>query len=130
MERQRRLLASEDPLSLHVVVEESALQRPVGSKKTMRGQLEHLLSLNELTNVDIQVIRTSVGVHAAHTGPFVLLSFENFRDVVYVELQEGALNVQDPTQVRAYDMSAKSLRSAALGQRESASLITSLLREL
>lgn len=129
MERQRRLFAEENSLSLHAIIEESALHRPVGGGETMRAQLEHLLALSERSNVDIQVIPTSVGVHAADTGPFVLLSFENFRDTVYVEMQEGALNVQTPAQVRAYSMSAKSLRETALTQRESESLITSLLKD-
>ncbi|XVS64735.1 helix-turn-helix domain-containing protein [Actinosynnema sp. CA-299493] len=128
MERQRRLFAEENPLALHAIVEESALHRPVGDADVMRGQLEHLLELGARPNLDIQVIRTEAGVHSATTGSFVLLGFEKFRDVVYVEVQEGALNVQEPAQVRAYSMSAKNLRAVALDQRESASLITSLLK--
>ncbi|MFI9008882.1 helix-turn-helix domain-containing protein [Actinosynnema sp. NPDC053489] len=128
MERQRRLFAEENPLALHAIIEESALHRQVGDAGVMKGQLEHLLDVGERSNVDIQVIPMSVGVHSATTGSFVLLGFEKFRDVVYVEVQEGALNVQDPAQVRAYSMSAENLRAVALDQRESASLITSLLK--
>ncbi|MEU4763803.1 helix-turn-helix transcriptional regulator [Actinosynnema sp. NPDC023794] len=128
MERQRRLFAEENSLSLHAIIEESALHRPVGDADVMRGQLEHLLEVGEQSNVGVQVIPTDVGVHSATTGSFVLLGFEKFRDVVYVEVQEGALNVQEPAQVRAYSMSAKNLRAVALDQRESASLITSLLK--
>ncbi|MEV0677230.1 helix-turn-helix transcriptional regulator [Actinosynnema sp. NPDC050436] len=130
MERQRRLTEPARPLELHAIIEESALHRPVGDDGTMRGQLAHLLELGERSTVEIQVIRTSVGVHSADTGPFVLLGFDNFRDAVYVELQEGALNVQDPAQVRAYSMSAKNLREAALSRRESRSLIASRLKDL
>ncbi len=130
MARQRRVLESEQPLKLHAIIEESALHRPVGGPEVMREQLEHLLELDRKSNVDIQVVATAVGAHAAHTGPFVLLGFDNFRDVVYIELQEGALNVQNPAQVRAYSMSAKSLREAALSQHKSRSLITSLLKDL
>lgn len=35
--------------------------------------------------------------------------------------------LHDPNKVRAYDMSAESLRAAALGQRETNSLIASLI---
>ncbi|OKI18073.1 hypothetical protein A6A25_10800 [Saccharothrix sp. CB00851] len=71
MERQRRLFAEENPLALHAIIEESALHRPVGDADVMKGQLEHLLELGARPNVDVQVIRTEVGVHSATTGSFV-----------------------------------------------------------
>lgn len=96
----------------------------------MRAQLNHLVQLSELDNVTIQVVQTSVGVHAGHTGQFTLLGFAEFQDIGYVELQEGAVYVQDDLRSRAYRLSADSLRKAALGQREAVSLITSRVREL
>jgi len=129
-ERQQRLTADGSPLTLHAVIEESALHRPVGGKATMRGQLSRLLELNRLPNVDIQVIKTEVGVHVGHNGQFTVLGFADFDDAVYVELQEDAVYLTESSKVRAYNMSTKSLRAAALGQRESNSLITSLLKEL
>lgn len=130
MERQTRLFTDIEPLQIHAVIEETALHRPTGGRDVQRGQLKHLLDLTNLPNVDIQVMPTSVGAHAGHTGQFVLLSFENYRDVAYVELQEGAVYALEPAQIRAYKMSAKSLGDAALGQRQSISLITSLLKEM
>ncbi|RZS45207.1 helix-turn-helix protein [Herbihabitans rhizosphaerae] len=129
-ERQRRLTDSENSLTLRAVIEESTLDRPVGGPKTMRTQLEHLLELNKLPNVDLRVIKTSVGVHAGHTGKFTLLGFTEFRDIGYVEMQEGAMYVQDDLQVRAYNRSAENLLGAALGQRDTASLISSRIKGL
>ncbi|KAA2261934.1 helix-turn-helix domain-containing protein [Solihabitans fulvus] len=130
MERQRRIFEEPDSLRLHAVLEESVLHRPVGDPRAMRGQLLNLLKVAELPNVDLQVIRTDVGVHVGHNGQFTLLGFADFDDAVYVELQEDAVHLHDPAQARAYRMSSMSLRDAALGQRETASLITSLIKEL
>ncbi|WP_181320211.1 helix-turn-helix domain-containing protein [Saccharothrix carnea] len=127
MERARRLVDHENPLVLQAVLEETALHRPVGDREVMRGQLAHLLALNRLPNIDIRVIRTSAGVHPALAGQFTLLQFKDFSDVAYVELQEDAIYLHDPTKVRAYNMSAESLRAAALGPRETNSLIASLI---
>jgi transcriptional regulator with XRE-family HTH domain len=129
MERQRRLLRDKDPLELHAVIEESVLHRPVGNEATMQAQLRHLVEMSQRPNVTLQVIPTSVGVHAAFTGKFDLLSFEEFGDVVYVELMETAVYLPEPDKARAYRLSAESLRNAALSQRESLALITSLVGE-
>ncbi len=126
----RRVADDENALVLQAVLEETALHRPVGDREVMRGQLAHLLELNRLPNVDIRVIRTSAGVHPALAGQFMLLQFKDFSDVAYVELQEDAVYLHDPNKVRAYNMSAESLRAAALGQRETNSLITSLIEGL
>ncbi|MFJ6670262.1 helix-turn-helix domain-containing protein [Actinosynnema sp. NPDC091369] len=127
LERARRLAQAENPLVLQAVLEETALHRPVGDREVMRGQLAHLLELNRMPNVDIRVIRTSAGVHPALAGQFTLLQFKDFSDVAYVELQEDAVYLHDPNKVRAYNMSAESLRAAALGQRDTNSLIASLV---
>lgn len=129
LERQRRLTDEAAPLRFGAVIEESALHRPVGGPKTMRAQLEHLIRLSELDNVTVQVIPTSVGVHAGYSGQFVLLGFAEFQDIAYVELQEGAIYIQNDLRLRSYRLSADSLRKSALGQRDSVSLIASLITE-
>lgn len=129
IERQRRLFSDEDSLKLHAIIEESVLHRPVGDQLTMQDQLRHLVEMAERPNVTLQVIPTNVGVHAAFTGKFDLLGFDEFRDVVYVELMETAVYLPEPDKVRAYTLSAESLRNAALSQRDSLALITSLIGE-
>jgi hypothetical protein len=127
LERARRLADGANPLVLRAVLEETALHRPAGDREVMRGQLAHLLRLNRMPNVDIRVIPTSAGVHPALAGQFTLLQFRDFSDVAYVELQEDAVYLHDPSKVRAHNMSAESLRAAALGQRGTNSLIALLI---
>lgn len=130
MERQRRLLDGPQPLRMHMVIEESALLRPIGGPEVMRAQLTHLIDIQQLPNVDVQVITTGIGVHPGLTGEFMLLRFDDFDEVVYVELQEDAVYLHDPAKVRAYNMTSRMLRDVALTPRESAALITSLIKEL
>ncbi|MER5261472.1 helix-turn-helix transcriptional regulator [Actinosynnema sp. NPDC002837] len=130
MERQRRLTADANPLKLHFVIEESALLRPIGGKDVLRRQAEHLLEATRLPTVDIQVIEARVGMHPGLTGEFTLFGFEEFDETVYVELQEDAVYLNDSAKVRAYSMTAKTLRDIALDPPESAALITSLIRAL
>ncbi|MEU4739056.1 helix-turn-helix transcriptional regulator [Actinosynnema sp. NPDC023658] len=128
MERQRRLVEGASPLELHFVIEETALLRPIGGEEVLRRQAEHLVKAARLPGVDIQVIEAGVGMHPGLTGEFTLFGFEEFDDAVYVELQEDAVYLNDSAKVRAYSMTAKTLRDIALDRHESASLIASLVR--
>ncbi|TQM81706.1 helix-turn-helix protein [Saccharothrix saharensis] len=126
LERQRRLVDDQSPLRLHFVIEETALRRPIGGKDVLRRQAEHLLAAAELPTVDIQVIRAEVGMHPGLTGEFTLFGFEEFDETVYVELQEDAVYLHDSAKVRAYSMTANTLRDVALDRQESVSLIRAL----
>jgi hypothetical protein len=59
----------------------------------LAAQLRHLLALNELPNVTIQVLLHDRGGHAAVGGPFTLLRFAepDLPDIVYVEQLTSAL---------------------------------------
>ena len=50
--RQQRLLDEDDPLRLAVVIEEDALDRPVGGAEVMRAELDHLLAIGYLYRKD------------------------------------------------------------------------------
>jgi transcriptional regulator with XRE-family HTH domain len=51
MERQRRVLFRADPPDVHVIVDEAALYRRVGSAEVMAEQMSHLLELAALDHV-------------------------------------------------------------------------------
>lgn len=130
LERQRRLTEDESPLCFGAVIEESALHRPIGGPKTMRSQLDHLLEVAELDNVTVQVVPTSVGMHAGYAGQFTLLGFAEFQDIAYIELQEGSVYLQEAPRVRSYKLAADGLHHAALGHHDSAALIAEVIKEL
>ncbi len=64
---------AQEPLSLHVVLDEAVLHRPVGGSRVMVGQLCRLLDDGQRDNIDIRVLPFHVGAHPAVAGAFVLL---------------------------------------------------------
>lgn len=130
MERQRPLFSETDPLRLTAIVEESALDRPIGGAATMREQLEYLVQLSARDNVEILVLPTAVGHHDGLEGGFTLLHFAQAQSIGYIEYPDGAVYVQDQDQVAAYTRTAESLRSVALPQPESVEAIEARLASL
>jgi transcriptional regulator with XRE-family HTH domain len=104
MERQQ-VLSRPNPPRLWVVVDETALRRPVGGPRVMRDQLEALIGITiKLPNVQLQVIPLVAGGHAAAGGSFTILRFpdEELPDVVYVEQLTSALYLDKREDVSRY----------------------------
>lgn len=127
--RQRRLYVTEDPLSLHLVLDEAVLRRPVGSDRVMQAQLRRLLDDGARDNIDIRVLPFHSGVHRAVAGSFVLLDFPEtpVHDLVYIEGHLGNLYLEKDGDVATYTQLFRSLTDQALDPDESAALIASLL---
>ncbi|GGM32759.1 transcriptional regulator [Longimycelium tulufanense] len=131
MNRQRRLTET-TPLELIAVIEESVLHRPVGSPSVMRKQLDHLLVMNDLPNVTVQVIQTAAGFHSALSGRFALLEFAEFTPAVYLEHgpTNGSRYSHDPALVEVYTEIAAEIRAKALNPDESGKLISAARNDL
>lgn len=127
--RQERITRSVDPLNVWQIVEEGALRRVVGGPDTMREQLGHLLELGALANVSLQVLPFTAGVHAAIDGPFVLLTFGGYPDVLYLEHLMGCVYLEDPAQTTAAKLVFDHLRASALNTGDSAVLIRDLMEK-
>lgn len=130
MERQRRLFNDTEPLGLTALIEESVLDRPIGSRATMRAQLEHLLVVSERDNVELRVLPTALGAHDGLIGEFTLLDFAAAQSIVYVEIVNGAVYVQDQQQIAGYTRIVDRLRAAALSPARTAEAIRSRLSAL
>jgi transcriptional regulator with XRE-family HTH domain len=130
MARARRLTDPERPLSVEAVIPESALRLAVGTPEVRQDQLRHLLSLSELPNVTIQLIRPEDGPHSAlSAGGFVLLDFADAaKPVVYVELKDGAVYLQEAEQTSAYTMVARDLQQVAMSPERSREVIGEMLK--
>jgi transcriptional regulator with XRE-family HTH domain len=128
MARTRRLTDTDRPLHLHAVLTDGALRLAVGSEKLHRAQLQHLVERAKLPNVTLQVVRPEDGPHTALTGPFMILDFDAARPICYVELQDGALYLQEPDQVSTYRMVARNLEQVALGPEQSIAHIEAMMQ--
>jgi hypothetical protein len=86
------------------VLGEGALRRPVGGDAVLADQIEHLRTLSQHRNVQINVLPFAVGAHAAMAGAFRILDFDDPEDpdVVYLESHVGAHYLEEPDEVKEY----------------------------
>jgi hypothetical protein len=91
--RRQHLLGRPDPPKLWVIIDESAVRRRLGTARTMRAQVGHLIEMSQQPNVTVQVIPLDTSVHAVAGGPITLLRFphSDLPDVVYLEQLTDAL---------------------------------------
>ncbi|MFC8820823.1 helix-turn-helix domain-containing protein [Streptomyces rochei] len=104
MERQR-LLERADPPHLWVVMDETALRRPVSiDGRVMRDQLDKLLELATRDRVTLQVAEFDDGPHPGTYAPFTLFRFAEpeLPDMVFTEYLTGALYLDSRTEVSAH----------------------------
>jgi transcriptional regulator with XRE-family HTH domain len=128
--RQQRVTESDNPLHVWAVIDEAVLHRVVGRPEVMVKQLEHLLYLGELGNVSIQVLPYQAGIHAAIDGPFVLLTFDGYPDLLYIEHLVGCVYLEKPVETDRGRLIFDHLRSAACNTGDSAALIHAKMKEL
>lgn len=89
--RRRRILWGPRPVHLWVILDETAVRRPIGGPAVMFAQLEHLIDICELANVTIQVLPFHAGGHVG--GPITVLRLPppELPDVVYLEQPTSAV---------------------------------------
>jgi transcriptional regulator with XRE-family HTH domain len=122
--RQERLFADEDPMHLAVVIEEDALDRPVGGAEGMRAQLDHLLAVTDHNTITVQVMPRTTAVHDGIAGSFTLLDFATTQSIGYIEYPDGSTYIPDYHQVAGYLYRREHLQADALGVAESREVIT------
>ncbi|MEX2983039.1 helix-turn-helix domain-containing protein [Streptomyces sp. C36] len=129
MERQRLLDRSPIPV-VSAVIEQAVLERPIGGKEAIHGQLRHLLQLAERRNVDFQVMPTKRETHAGLAGSMYVLETQEQQRLVYFEGQMGSVLHTGPKEVSVLNMRYAILRSQALTPEDSVSVMEKMLGEL
>lgn len=127
--RRREVLLGTDPIQLQVILDESALLRPLGSAEIMTSQLEHLAEAARWPTVTVQVLRLSGDPLPVLSGPFTILSFAESSDpdLASIEGIRGQTLLADRrTDVQALSDVHGALGRAAAGPAESADLISAL----
>ncbi|MEW2447298.1 helix-turn-helix transcriptional regulator [Streptomyces parvulus] len=126
----RQTVLERDPApSIHFVLEEAPLRRPVGGTMVRQRQLERLLEVGRLNHVTLQVMPTSTDAHPGVDGKIELLKFP---DGTAVGRSDGAFNgrpVTDPRDLRILELRYGTIRAQALPSRESHAFIEQLLGE-
>jgi transcriptional regulator with XRE-family HTH domain len=117
MKRQQLLEQSTAP-SLYVILDEAAIHRLVGEKSLRDEQLAHLISLASRSNVTIEIIPFSAGLHSGMAEMFTILEFDNESDgdILYFESARDSLfSRDDAEEISIYREMFEGLRRASLG---------------
>jgi transcriptional regulator with XRE-family HTH domain len=113
--------------TMSFVLEEAVLHRPYGGREILRGEREHLLTVGQRRNVEIQIMPTDAEDHAGAGGPITLLRPQGEPMVAYVEVQNVSALHQDTEAVREMSQRYEIIRAQALTPRESMRYIETLL---
>jgi transcriptional regulator with XRE-family HTH domain len=108
---------------LWAIIDESALNRVVGSQEIMKAQREYLVTMTRRPNITIQIVPNTEGATCAFGRAFAVLVSRNNSSVVYFEDIGTARYVRDRDEVSRYNLVFDYLRSCALNDKQSIDLI-------
>ncbi|TPQ22988.1 helix-turn-helix domain-containing protein [Streptomyces sporangiiformans] len=132
MERQE-LLSRPKPPRVWIVMDETVLRWPVGGPEVMRAQIDHLIAVNALPHVTVQIMPFGNGPHPAmRAGAFHLFRFRarELPDIVYLSGLVGAVYLDKEDDVLVYREALDRLgaQSAPAGKTEA--LLGAIRKEL
>jgi transcriptional regulator with XRE-family HTH domain len=120
-QQRQRLLTRTRPVRLHVLLDESAILRRVGTPGVMARQLEHLWVMAVKPNISLAIVPFASGVHPAQRAPFVVMRFAG-------QERPGMLFVENPASdvitLAGDDSASDPADHVALFERVSASSLT------
>ncbi|WP_149826711.1 helix-turn-helix domain-containing protein [Streptomyces tailanensis] len=102
---RQKLLTQDNPPHLWVIMDETALMRPVSiHSQVMRDQLDRLLDVTAEDHITLQVAEFASGPHPGTYAPFSLFRFAEpeLPDMVYTEYLTGALYLDSRTEVATH----------------------------
>lgn len=129
---RQEILQRPRPPHLWVVIDETALRRPIGGRAAMRAQILHLMEMAELPRVTVQVLPFSIGGHAATNGPITYLRFPEAEllDVVFLLQLSSAVYLDKPAHTEQYRDVLNKLVIQAEQARETLPILRQVLAEL
>jgi transcriptional regulator with XRE-family HTH domain len=127
---RQALLSRTDAPELEVLIEQIALERPVGSADIMYRQLRHLMNSAACDNIVIRILPTALGAHPGMEGPFVLLEFASQSTLVYLEHRGNSAFLETAEHVAATTLTLEWLRDKALPPEDSVELIAAIAQSL
>jgi uncharacterized protein DUF5753/helix-turn-helix protein len=129
--QRQKLLHRPGAPKLWAVIDESVLHRPVGGRRVLRKQIEHLLEITRLPHISLQVMPYQMSGYAAE-GSFSMLRFAEpeLPNIVYIEHLSGALYLDRPDEIEQYSRVFDRLMVDAETPENSRQLLGKLLTEI
>lgn len=131
--RRQELLTREAPPRVWIVLDETVLRWPVGGPEVMRAQIDHLIAMNALPHVTLQVMPFGNGPHPAmRAGAFHLFRFRapELPDIVYLSGLVGAVYLDKGDDVVVYREALDRLGAQSAPARRTEDLLGAIRKEL
>lgn len=126
---RQHVLHKAPPPRLHLIIDQTVLERTVGRPSVMRDQLRKLLDTTDDPNITIQVLPLDVGGSPGLEGPFSILTLpEPVPDIGYVEGMAGMVYLENREHVRDCTLRFGILTKLALPRAESMDVIAEILK--
>lgn len=97
IERQE-ILKPEHSLMIVAIMDEVVLERPIGGKEVMHGQMRRLLELARQPNVEVQIVPLSAGFYSGLAGGFIIATMDG-QEYAYVDDTFSGDVLEDPEEV-------------------------------
>lgn len=125
--RQKILTRENEPAEVHAVFDETAILR-ITDPEVRSEQVAHLIDLNDLPNVQLQLCRVSDGLYPGVGGVFTLLDFKDprLRSLVYLESLIDIRLLEKPEEIESFARRYDELSAAALSPDETTTYLQSL----
>lgn len=128
--RRQQLLHRPEPPRFHVLLDEAALRREVGSAEVMAGQLDRLADIAAMPHVTLQVLPFTTGAYPGLGVAFTVFGFADPADgrLAYIEQLAGNTLLESAAEVDVYAAAFAESVGRALDPAGSAELIRSVRR--
>ena len=130
--KRQEVLTRANGASLWAVIDEAVLHRPIGGNAVLREQLEYMIEMSKLSNITIQVLPYSAGVHASVGNSFTMLRFSEAElpDIVYLEQLTSSLYLDKQQELELYRQVMDRLSVQAENPDESLKMLQRRVAEL
>ncbi|WP_328493295.1 helix-turn-helix domain-containing protein [Streptomyces sp. NBC_00414] len=131
--RRQELLTKASPPRVWIVMDETVLRWPVGGPEVMRAQIDHLIEVNSLPHVTLQIMPFVNGPHPAmRAGAFHLFRFRarELPDIVYLSGLVGAVYLDKDDDVVVYREALDRLGAQSAPARKTEALLGAIRKEL
>ena len=131
--RRQELLTRAAPPRVWIVMDETVLRWPVGGPEVMRAQVDHLIAMNALPHVTLQIMPFGNGPHPAmRAGAFHLFRFRapELPDLVYLSGLVGAVYLDKGDDVVVYREALDRLGAQSAPARKTEALLGAIRKEL
>jgi hypothetical protein len=127
---RRELLEGEGAPPFRTILSEAVLRTPLRDVGEWRGQLEYVGEVAERTNVTMQVLPLSAGMHGLDSTALMFLRLAGARTVAYTENAHRGELIEAEAPIERLQRSYDAMRDLALPPAESRKFVRAILEEV